>query len=473
MSTHKSEVRKLERLTNIIFSKKAIRHHFDHEEFKAIGFINHLRRELKLSNGATAYLTAKAETAFREVIEKTIDILQPSKEFDDNDIYKVCKEILIEVHSSEALKINAQEFIDRALEKLRLLVRDHFFAVIITGIELDEIEAYEIKGLTIRKADRTILDECRNDPERIEHVWKKMQGRTWLTGVVSGSQNYAQKLFFEHARKFSSVIAIAVASESRWGASNIRIEPNIEGARSGGPATWFSYPHDTKAIRVSWTYGQLSPTLVTNEILNDLDHNTDWFSPLLELLLKSPTTETESAIHRAIYWFYDAQADHTHEMRFVKFWSCVECFFSFESTKTTSSIIDGLSSVLVYGGYHFIEPDKETVLRRRINSLYELRSQSVHDARHGHVTERDVADISQWTAWLIITMLKLSESGYKTRAQIKEVTDRLCSRRRVIMQPPPTKDILLNKKDTLSVKLKSLRVELRSIDEALKKFDQN
>lgn len=471
MPTHKSEVRKLERLINIIFSKKAIQHHFDHEEFKRVGFINHLRRELKLSNGSTVYLTANAETALQEVVEKSIDILGSSNKFDDNDIYKACKEILTEVHSNEVTKINAPIFIDRALEKLRLLVREHFFAVIITGIELDEIEAYEINGLTIRKADRAIIDECKNDPESTEHVWKKMQGRTWLTGVVSGSQNYAQKIFFEHSRKFSSVIAIAVASQSEWGASNIRIEPNIEGAHSGGAVTWFSYPNDTKSLRVSWTLGQLSPVLVTKEILNDLDHNTDWFSPLLALLLKSPATETESAIHRSIYWFYDAQADQNHEMRLVKFWSCVECFFSFESTKTTSSIIDGLSSILVYGGYHFIEPEKEIALRKRIDILYKLRSLAVHDARHGHVTQRDVADISQWAAWLIITMLKLSESGYKTRAQIKEVTDRVCSRGKIIMQPPSTKNSLLNKKDTLIVKLESLRAELRNIDEELEKLD--
>lgn len=465
------QIRKLDRLTKTVFSRKAIRTNFDHEELKKIGFIPHLRRELKLSNGQTVYLTAKAEEALREATETVIEILDPIREFDDNDIYKICKQITAEAHSGELENVNAETFIELALERLKLLVKEHFFVVTITGIELQKLEAYEIENLIIRKADRTILDECRSNPERIENVWKRMKGRTWLTGVVRGSQNYAQQIFFEHSKKFSSVIAIAVASVSEWGASDIRIEPSIEGSHSGGPVTWFSYPTDTKSMQVSWTWGRLSPILVTKDILDDLCKGSDWFVPLLALLLTPPKTEIDSAIHRAAYWFYDAQADQTHEMRLVKFWSCIECFFSFEKTKITNSIIDGLSSTLVYGGYHFIEPEKDKPLKKRIERLYELRSQAVHDARHGHATQRDVADVSQWAAWLIMTMLKLTESGYKTRAQIKKETDRLSARDKGNMQMAKSRNDLLNMKADLNSKLKNLGAELIKVDDALNKLD--
>lgn len=154
-------------------------------------------------------------------------------------------------------------------------------------------------------------------------------------------------------------------------------------------------------------------------------------------------------------------------MRLVKFWSCIECFFSFEKTKTTNSIIDGLSLTLVYGGYHFIEPEKEKGLRKRIEELYELRSQAVHDARHEHTTQRDVADVSQWAAWLIMTMLKLTESGYETRAQIKKETDRLVATHK----KKQTKEDLLNKKEDIIAKLKALGAELIKVNDALNNLD--
>lgn len=461
------QARNLDRLIKTIFSKKATHTNFSHEELKKIDFISRLRRELKLSNGRTVYLTEKAEEALNEAIEIIIEILDPIREFDNNDIYKTCKQITAEIHSNEPEKINTEFFIELTLEKLKPQIKEHFFAVTITGLELQKLEAYEIENLIIRKADRTILDECKSNQETIEHVWKRMQGRTWLTGVVRGSQNYAQQIFFEHSKKFSSVIAIAVASVSEWGASDTRIEPSIEGSHSGGPVTWFSYPTDSQSIQASWTWGRLNPTIVTKDILDDLCKESDWFTPLLALLLNPPKTEIDSAIHRAAYWFYDAQADQANEMRLVKFWSCIECFFSFEKTKITSSIIDGLSLTLVYGGYHFIKPEKENFLRKRIEELYELRSQAVHDARHEHTTQRDVADVSQWAAWLIMTMLKLTESGYETRAQIKKETDRLGA----TYKKAQTKEGLLNKKNSINTKLKALNAELITINDALNNLD--
>lgn len=172
------QAKKLDRLIKTIFSKRAIRTNFNHEELKKIDFISRLRRELKLSSGKTVYLTEKAELALREATETVIEILDPIREFDDNDIYKTCKQITAELHSARPEKTNAEFFVELALEKLKPLIKEHFFAVSITGIELQKLETYEIENLIIRKADRAILDECKSNQETIEHVWKRMQGRT-------------------------------------------------------------------------------------------------------------------------------------------------------------------------------------------------------------------------------------------------------------------------------------------------------
>lgn len=62
-------------------------------------------------------------------------------------------------------------------------------------------------------------------------------------------------------------------------------------------------------------------------------------------------------------------------------------------------------------------------LRKDIKRLYDLRCGAVHDAKHNHVTERDVAMVSKWAAWVMIEVAGLAEAGVQTRAEIKIQTD--------------------------------------------------
>ncbi|TFB44915.1 hypothetical protein E3W21_00920 [Pseudomonas sp. F01002] len=152
----------------------------------------------------------------------------------------------------------------------------------------------------------------------------------------------------------------------------------------------------------------------------------EWFGELTRIIQEGSNDDAEHAIRRAIYWFFDAQADTSPEMQLVKFWSCIECFLSFENEgKTTTKIKRGLTALLTFGGYGFASLDTWRDLEREIDALYELRSSAVHDARHSHVSDRDITTVSKWAAWAILEVAGLISNGYETRAQIKEQTDRL------------------------------------------------
>jgi len=64
-------------------------------------------------------------------------------------------------------------------------------------------------------------------------------------------------------------------------------------------------------------------------------------------------------------------------------------------------------------------------LKKKIANLYSLRSRAVHRGSHQHTTELDVAQFSQWVAWMIISMVTLVEQGYTTLNEVKMQTDRL------------------------------------------------
>jgi hypothetical protein len=145
----------------------------------------------------------------------------------------------------------------------------------------------------------------------------------------------------------------------------------------------------------------------------------------LAVVQSGAKTDLEGAIVRATYWFGDAQRDQERIMQLVKYWSCIEAFFSMDSEQITKDITLGLASVLAFGGYQFVDPTDYARTRSKAAKLYGLRSKALHRAAHDHVTDTDVMTVSKWSSWLIINMISLLQRGYTTRAQILELAKRL------------------------------------------------
>jgi Apea-like HEPN len=135
-------------------------------------------------------------------------------------------------------------------------------------------------------------------------------------------------------------------------------------------------------------------------------------------------SELQNAIIRSVYWFADAYRDRNPTMQFVKLWSCAECFFAIDK-EVTDLNAKGIAAILTFAGFSIINVKDYPAFKRRIKNLYGLRSEAIHRASFGHIQTSDLDDLSYWIAWIIISMVSLSERGYRTLRQVQEQTSRL------------------------------------------------
>ena len=136
-------------------------------------------------------------------------------------------------------------------------------------------------------------------------------------------------------------------------------------------------------------------------------------------------SEIQNAIIRSIYWFADAYGDRNPTMQFVKLWSCAECFFAIDKEGVTDLNAKGFAAILTFAGFRIIDVKDYPDFKRRIKNLYGSRSEAIHRASFGHIQTSDLDDLSHWIAWIIISMVALSQRGYRTLRQVQEQTSRL------------------------------------------------
>ncbi|TMQ03323.1 MAG: hypothetical protein E6J90_53665 [Deltaproteobacteria bacterium] len=101
-------------------------------------------------------------------------------------------------------------------------------------------------------------------------------------------------------------------------------------------------------------------------------------------------------------------------MRFLKLWSCAEVFFSTDHMHISESVSFGLAATIVYGDFRSPEPPEFQELKKKLKNMYGQRSRATHRASYSHVSDRDAAELSQWIAWMLQSMVALSCQGITT-----------------------------------------------------------
>lgn len=252
-----------------------------------------------------------------------------------------------------------------------------------------------------------------------------MKRGIWITAEITGSRKYSERIFFEGVKAACGLVAVSLTTVLARGGCAVRLTPSMPGRVRPSVTTWFSIETSSNELCTSASMAGYQFITLDHEQVHQLQ-TSEWFVELVRITQEGGGDDAEDAIRRAIYWFFDAQADTSPEMQLVKFWSCIECFFSFENSgETTTKIKRGLTALLTFGSYKFSSLDTWRNLEKKISALYELRSSAVHDARHCHVSDSDITKVSKWAAWAILEIAGLISDGYETRAQIKEQTDRL------------------------------------------------
>ncbi|MDN3221994.1 HEPN domain-containing protein [Pseudomonas nunensis] len=392
---------------------------------KEFELMERLYREIKTPSGGLIYLSEKANASFLRLVD-TVEAYLPSRDLVlSDDIYQACKIELGRLYEQEAPLKDIATFLASVEAAIKSEIITHRFYTTLDGLSLSGVDQMRVGRLTVQSPNLAILEHCVANEAMVSSTWGRMKRGLWISVDITGSRKYAERRFFEDVKAACGLLAVSLTTVLERGGCAVRLTPSMAGRVRPSAATWFSIETSSNELCTSASMTGFQSITLDHDLVEGLQAS-EWFVELTRIIQEGGDGDAEHAVRRAIYWFFDAQADTSAEMQLVKFWSCIECFLSFENTgETTTKIKRGLTALLTFGGYGFVSLDTWRDLEREIDALYELRSSAVHDAKHSHVSDRDITTVSKWAAWAILEIAGLISNGYETRAQIKEQTDRL------------------------------------------------
>lgn len=383
-----------------------------------------LTRELRLTGNRTIFLSDSGYRHFCSVVNVLDRIDYFNGEANYSDVWSAWHSAVGGWMSDGLVPENADEIIQSISDRIAQTVDDHTFTVPLLGVDLDGADSFDVGAMTILRLSVDILNSAgvKHEHADISHVLES--NKMWLKGTVRGTPSVAQQRFSEQATLTVGMLAIAAAAQYERGAMGFRIGIAMTPEDALGRAIWFSWREMDRDLSTHYVFPRGQPFPV-NKVLAGESDMVRVISRAFAILQSKDRTELEKAIVRAIYWYSDAHRDPVLVMKLVKYWSCVEAFFSLAADEITQAVSAGLASILVFGGFHFVSPSEYRSVKQRIAKLYKLRSRAVHRGSHLHAADDDVRLFSQWVAWMIITMVALVEQGYTTLKEIKEQADRL------------------------------------------------
>jgi hypothetical protein len=399
--------------------------------------LQYLSRELRLRTGRALMLTDKGLTSLRAIDQ----VLQASGKYihaEPIDVSNALRGVLADLLSDALMSDNSHELVALIEARLDRKRHRHWFAVPVNGIELDSIEAVQLGDLKLIRPSTEALAALGATLSNKLDTATQLGNGPCLVGSVYGTEAYTKRKFRFSAELAIGIMSAVAAMSYESGATPFRItlEMSPEGARAAARYVfWHEEKSDITHVR-GWSQHQ---TLRLGQQMADYLQTAPYLQHALALTQRDDLTLLEQAIVRGLFWYSDAQRDTVTVMQLIKYWSCAEVIFSGDGQAITKSVSEGVAGVLVFSGFHFKPVEEYDEIVRELIAIYAKRSKAVHDARHDHVTQRDIATLSQWTAYMLLGVLALVvESGYTAADQIKEQTQRLAgviarSRERTIM----------------------------------------
>ena len=383
--------------------------------------------ELQLTGNQMALLS---EQGMEQVllIVRTLQEADPFKGLADySDLWSACWKTLEELISKNQMADSAHKWLELVSARITPQIRSRRVIVPFVGVEFKDIDELVLGSLKLLRPSVSHLDGA-----GVDHEWADVSaiiGRyrdreLWLQGGTRGTPRVAETGFRTLSDLIAGLIAVAAAVLLKSGATKIFISPNMTGHDSDGDSTWFSW-EESGANFALHRSGMRGVPFVIDADLREQLCQASVIDTAMRIFESETRTPLEEAVARGFHWFADAHRDPTPVMQFVKYWSCIETFFSADQTDITRSVSVGVAAVLVFGGFEFAPVDDYRNLKKRVAKLYALRSKAVHRASRSHVTEPDVAELSRYAAQLLINALSFVERGYRVPDEIKRHSDRL------------------------------------------------
>lgn len=393
------------------------------EDFRSLPF----GHELQLTDHRMLLLSEHGMEQVRLIV-RTLQQADPFGGMaDHSDVWSACWKTLEELFSQNRMVDGAEEWLDLISARITPQVRSRRFIVPFVGVEFKDIDELALGQTRLVRPSVSHLNHA-----GVNHGWAevaKIIGRyrdreLWLQGQTRGTARVAETRFRTLSDLVAGLFAAAAAVMLESGATRIFISPNMSGHDSHGDATWFSWDESGENFALHRS-GIRGVPFIVDAGLRDQLYDASVVGTALRIFESETRTPLEEAIARGFHWFADAHRDPTPVMQFVKYWSCIETFFSIDQEDITKSVSIGVAAVLVFGGYEFEPRDEYSNLKKRVATLYALRSQAVHRASRGHIREADVGELSRCAAQLLINAVSFVERGYRKPNEIKEHSMRL------------------------------------------------
>lgn len=384
-------------------------------------------RELQLTKSRMVLLTDHGMAQVEQIVNTTVQADPYAGLADYSDVWSASWKTLAELVSNGQMAESAQEWVSLISARIKPQICSRVIVVPFVGVELKDIEDLVLGSFKLLRPSIHHLEAM-----SVDHEWADVpkiiagyQDRElWLHGCARGTPRVAERRFRTLADLVAGLLAVAVAVLSKSGATRVFISPNMTGHDSHGDATWFSWEDDSARFTIHRSGIRGVPFEIDSGLRDQL-YQASVIATAMRIFEAESRTPLEEAIARGFHWFADAHRDPTPVMQFVKYWSCIETFFSIDDEEITKSVSVGVAAVLAFGGFEFAPREHYSSIKKRVARLYGLRSRAVHRASRSHITEADVRELSRYAAQLLINAVSFVERGYQKLDEIKRHSMRL------------------------------------------------
>jgi len=370
------------------------------------------------------YLKDRARIAFRELFKVLVSSFEAKSVIND-DIYVELKYVYAHFLSIST-KPSVDAFLKRLEVNLESIKKNLNFLIPIEGIELEDDLDLMIGDIVINKKNAKFMDQFEIEKDHLKDSLIKTYDshKYWAKVSVYGSENYVDSLVVYRVQHYLSIFLIHITSCYITGFMNSRVRillDNMDGYSLRKKLSWEDGLPKSIGYRV--TFGTLSTLKIDHTMIDVFKESA--FSILLPSIIdKIDKNEIESAICRCLYWFGEAYKEPVLGMKFLKLWSCIECFFSIDKKQVTAANALGVATVLKV--LENIDTDLPAITiqfsdyKKNAEKFYDLRSDIIHNANYSHIQVDDVEQLSKWVVKVLYVMLFYVSEKLITLSEVKK-----------------------------------------------------
>jgi Apea-like HEPN len=380
------------------------------------------QKELRFPDLLTRWISIDAKRGFMILLsdagnaahDRIVDSLHDAAIFGDDatrsDIWSAVRKTLESCIANKLMPEDSKELVDMIKARVSPQVRRYTFVAAVRGIALKGVKAMPLGLVSIvQSPEDYVLSAGVKMRDDLSALMKPLHSYPCIVGTFKGTFEAAKRKFSEQAHLTAAMLSVSVGEAFEYGATNCRVAALIDRPVSGSLMLFLHWDDVDKSLGWTRNAGFGIPYTLDKERVDTL-LTPGPFTYAFKVFQNRQRTDLEEAIAKAVYWYGDAQLDPLRVGQFVKYWSCIESFFTQGELDITETLALGMVVVLTFGHLQYLDRADYKANKATLKKLYAKRSRAVHSASYSHITGADVALLSQWTAWLIFNVISFANA---------------------------------------------------------------